>query len=299
MKAEGKQFSSPCVCLFTSVLLQLASNVSSFAVCNDFLLITTHSHTCRCLHLSSLSVKGRVEAESFQSVMFGSTVLPEELLRLLLPLVYLMGYLSWLTFDPAGLQVALASDGNQNDETLRRVERGSRIVTVVPQDTRVILQVSLTHERLFHVKLIKLREFVLTLVVLICVCVCSDASWEPGDCPSSSAGVGSAQKVARQVSLTFFHHTTFDFYRILEVPKILVWTCTPNQVNTEHDGIKFMFSLQLCPCRYIQIILFIYIYASPFVLWCLNERYPVESYLQFLPSKESLQEKIISLHLDY
>nr|XP_020449669.1 elongator complex protein 1 isoform X2 [Monopterus albus] len=75
---------------------ELASNVSSFAVCNDFLLITTLSHTCRCLHLSSLTVKG--------------------------------------------LQVALASDGGQNDETLRRVERGSQIVTVVPQDTRVILQ---------------------------------------------------------------------------------------------------------------------------------------------------------------
>uniref|UniRef100_A0A3B4TU78 Elongator complex protein 1 n=1 Tax=Seriola dumerili TaxID=41447 RepID=A0A3B4TU78_SERDU len=45
-----------------------------------------------------------------------------------------------MTFDPAGLQAALASDGGQNDETLRRVERGSRIVTVVPQDTRVILQ---------------------------------------------------------------------------------------------------------------------------------------------------------------
>ncbi|XP_042371652.1 putative elongator complex protein 1, partial [Plectropomus leopardus] len=38
------------------------------------------------------------------------------------------------------LQAALASDGGQNDESLRRVERGSRIVTVVPQDTRVILQ---------------------------------------------------------------------------------------------------------------------------------------------------------------
>uniref|UniRef100_A0A665V8C4 Elongator complex protein 1 n=1 Tax=Echeneis naucrates TaxID=173247 RepID=A0A665V8C4_ECHNA len=74
----------------------LASNVSSFAICNDFLLITTHSHTCRCLQLSTLSVKG--------------------------------------------LQAALASIGGQNDETLRRVERGSRIVTVVPQDTRVILQ---------------------------------------------------------------------------------------------------------------------------------------------------------------
>ncbi|CAJ1059191.1 elongator complex protein 1 [Xyrichtys novacula] len=75
---------------------ELASNISSFAVCNDFLLITTHSHTCRCLQLSTLSVKG--------------------------------------------LQAALALDGVQNDETIRRVERGSRIVTVVPQDTRVILQ---------------------------------------------------------------------------------------------------------------------------------------------------------------
>ncbi|XP_055007062.1 elongator complex protein 1 [Boleophthalmus pectinirostris] len=75
---------------------KLASNVSSFSVCNDFLLVTTHSHHCRCLQLSSLSVKD--------------------------------------------LQVALAVDGGQNDETLRRVERGARIVTVVPQDTRVILQ---------------------------------------------------------------------------------------------------------------------------------------------------------------
>ncbi|XP_024116076.1 elongator complex protein 1 isoform X1 [Oryzias melastigma] len=75
---------------------ELASNVSSFAVCNDFLLLTTHSHSCRCLHLSALTLKG--------------------------------------------LQAALASDGDQNDETFRRVERGSRIVTVVPQDTRVILQ---------------------------------------------------------------------------------------------------------------------------------------------------------------
>ncbi|XP_029917224.1 elongator complex protein 1 [Myripristis murdjan] len=75
---------------------QLASNVSSFVVYDDFLILTTHSHTCRCLQLSTLSVKG--------------------------------------------LQGALASDGGQNDETLRRVERGSRIVTVVPQDTRLILQ---------------------------------------------------------------------------------------------------------------------------------------------------------------
>lgn len=37
---------------------QLASNVSSFAVCNDFLLLTTHSHCCRCLRLSTLTLKG-------------------------------------------------------------------------------------------------------------------------------------------------------------------------------------------------------------------------------------------------
>lgn len=64
-----------------------------------------------------------------------------------------------MTFDPAGLQVALASDGNQNDETLRRVERGSRIVTVVPQDTRVILQVSLTHDGWFHANLLNIFQF--------------------------------------------------------------------------------------------------------------------------------------------
>ncbi|TWW55443.1 Elongator complex protein 1 [Takifugu flavidus] len=75
---------------------QLASNISSFAICNNFLLVTTHAHSCRCLQLHGLSVKE--------------------------------------------LQAALASGDGQNDETLRRVERGSRIVTVVPQDTRVILQ---------------------------------------------------------------------------------------------------------------------------------------------------------------
>ncbi|KAM4622111.1 elongator complex protein 1 [Polymixia lowei] len=75
---------------------EVASNISSFVVYDDFLLLTTHSHTCRCLQLSTLTVKG--------------------------------------------LQAALGSDGGQNDETVRRVERGSRVVTVVPQDTRLILQ---------------------------------------------------------------------------------------------------------------------------------------------------------------
>ncbi|XP_052430790.1 elongator complex protein 1 isoform X1 [Carassius gibelio] len=74
----------------------VASNISSFVVYDDFLLLTTHSHMCHCLNLSTLSVKG--------------------------------------------LQSALSSDANQNDETVRKVERGSRIVSVVPQDTRLILQ---------------------------------------------------------------------------------------------------------------------------------------------------------------
>ncbi|TSK45876.1 Elongator complex protein 1 [Bagarius yarrelli] len=38
------------------------------------------------------------------------------------------------------MQEALSSEAAPNDESVRRVERGSRIVTVVPQDTRVILQ---------------------------------------------------------------------------------------------------------------------------------------------------------------
>lgn len=69
-----------------------------------------------------------------------------------------------MTFNPAGLQVALASDGGQNDETLRRVERGSRIVTVVPQDTRVILQVS-------HGAACKKHMSSVNLIVCYCICV--------------------------------------------------------------------------------------------------------------------------------
>ncbi|KAK3526535.1 hypothetical protein QTP70_030761 [Hemibagrus guttatus] len=74
----------------------IASNISSFVVNDEFLLLTTHSHTCRCFHLTTLSIKD--------------------------------------------MQTALSSEAAQNDESVRRVERGSRIVTVVPQDTRLILQ---------------------------------------------------------------------------------------------------------------------------------------------------------------
>ncbi|XP_026872147.2 elongator complex protein 1 isoform X2 [Electrophorus electricus] len=75
---------------------EVASNVSSFVMYDEFLLLTTHAHTCRCLHLATMSVKD--------------------------------------------VQAALSSESAQNDESARRVERGSRIVTVVPQDTRLVLQ---------------------------------------------------------------------------------------------------------------------------------------------------------------
>uniref|UniRef100_A0A3B1K4K7 Elongator complex protein 1 n=1 Tax=Astyanax mexicanus TaxID=7994 RepID=A0A3B1K4K7_ASTMX len=77
---------------------EVASNVSSFVVYDEFLLLTTHAHTCRCLHLATMSLKGET------------------------------------------IDAALSSEATQNDESTRRVERGSRIVTVVPQDTRLILQ---------------------------------------------------------------------------------------------------------------------------------------------------------------
>ncbi|XP_021392787.2 elongator complex protein 1 isoform X2 [Lonchura striata] len=75
---------------------EVASNITSFATYNEFLLVTTNSHTCQCFCLKNLSVKA--------------------------------------------LQASLSSAASPNSETLRKVERGSRIVIVVPQDTKVVLQ---------------------------------------------------------------------------------------------------------------------------------------------------------------
>ncbi|XP_061166857.1 putative elongator complex protein 1 [Saccostrea echinata] len=74
---------------------EIASNCTSFAVHKEFLLLTTLTHTLRCI-----CRKTRVE------------VLPT------------------------------LSDGKAHpfDESIRRVERGSRIVTVVPDDTKLVLQ---------------------------------------------------------------------------------------------------------------------------------------------------------------
>ncbi|NXG73414.1 ELP1 protein, partial [Baryphthengus martii] len=75
---------------------EVASNITSFGTYNEFLLVTTNSHTCQCFCLKNTSVKA--------------------------------------------LQAGLSSAAAPNSETLRKVERGSRIVTVVPQDTKVVLQ---------------------------------------------------------------------------------------------------------------------------------------------------------------
>ncbi|XP_060092966.1 elongator complex protein 1 [Heteronotia binoei] len=76
---------------------EAVSNVTSFIIHDEFLLVTTHSHTCRCLPLKNTSVKA--------------------------------------------LQAALGNASVPDNETLRKIERGSRIVTIVPQDTKLILQV--------------------------------------------------------------------------------------------------------------------------------------------------------------
>ncbi|XP_069632467.1 elongator complex protein 1 isoform X3 [Haliaeetus albicilla] len=75
---------------------EVASNITSFATYNEFLLVTTNSHTCQCFCLKNISVKA--------------------------------------------LQAGLSSAAAPNSETLRKVERGSRIITIVPQDTQVVLQ---------------------------------------------------------------------------------------------------------------------------------------------------------------
>ncbi|XP_069778820.1 elongator complex protein 1 isoform X2 [Narcine bancroftii] len=85
---------------------EMASNITSFIVYDEFLLFTTHSHTCRCLNLRTISLK--------------------ELLHL------------------------PNSDSQPNDETVRRTERGSRIVTVVPQDAKLILQMPRGNLEVIH-----------------------------------------------------------------------------------------------------------------------------------------------------
>lgn len=93
---------------------EVASNITSFAVYDEFLLLTTHSHTCQCFCLSDASLKT--------------------------------------------LQAGLSSSHASNGETLRMVERGSRIVTVVPQDTKLILQMPRGNLEVVHHRALVLAQ---------------------------------------------------------------------------------------------------------------------------------------------
>ncbi|NXS51860.1 ELP1 protein, partial [Brachypteracias leptosomus] len=98
-------------CRFFVNDIEVASNITSFATYNEFLLVTTNSHTCQCFCLENISVKGKHRAACVLINMLSSD-----------------------------LQAGLSSAAAPNSETLRKVERGSRIITVVPQDTKVVLQ---------------------------------------------------------------------------------------------------------------------------------------------------------------
>lgn len=93
---------------------EVASNITSFAVYDEFLLLTTHSHTCQCFCLRDTSFKT--------------------------------------------LQAGLSSSHVSNGETLRKVERGSRIVTVVPQDTKLILQMPRGNVEVVHHRALVLAQ---------------------------------------------------------------------------------------------------------------------------------------------
>ncbi|KAM5300353.1 elongator complex protein 1 isoform 2-T2 [Ctenodactylus gundi] len=93
---------------------EVASNITSFALSAEFLLLTTHSHTCQCLSLRDASLKT--------------------------------------------LQAGLCSSNVSNGEILRKVERGSRIVTVVPQDSKVILQMPRGNLEVVHHRALVLAQ---------------------------------------------------------------------------------------------------------------------------------------------
>ncbi|XP_060010656.1 elongator complex protein 1 isoform X3 [Lagenorhynchus albirostris] len=93
---------------------EVASNITSFAVYDEFLLLTTYSHTCQCFCLRDASLKT--------------------------------------------LQAGLSSSHVSNGESLRKVERGSRIVTVVPQDTKLILQMPRGNLEVVHHRALVLAQ---------------------------------------------------------------------------------------------------------------------------------------------
>ncbi|XP_051043786.1 elongator complex protein 1 [Phodopus roborovskii] len=101
-------------CRFFINNTEVASNITSFAVCDEFLLLTTHSHTCQCFSLRDATLKT--------------------------------------------LQAGLCDSNKANGEILRKVERGSRIVIVVPQDTKLILQMPRGNLEVVHHRALVLAQ---------------------------------------------------------------------------------------------------------------------------------------------
>nr|XP_003463826.1 elongator complex protein 1 [Cavia porcellus]XP_013001319.1 elongator complex protein 1 [Cavia porcellus] len=101
-------------CRFFISDTEVASNITSFILYDEFLLLTTHSHTCQCFSLRDTSFKT--------------------------------------------LQAGLCSSHVANGEVLRKVERGSRIVTVVPQDTKLILQMPRGNLEVVHHRALVLAQ---------------------------------------------------------------------------------------------------------------------------------------------
>ncbi|XP_019372711.1 PREDICTED: elongator complex protein 1 isoform X2 [Gavialis gangeticus] len=101
-------------CRFFINDIEVASNITSFVTYDEFLLVTTHSHTCQCLSLKDALLKGLQASES-------------------------------------GIPVP-------NSESLRKVERGSRVVTVIPQDTKLVLQMPRGNLETIHHRVLVLAQ---------------------------------------------------------------------------------------------------------------------------------------------
>ncbi|XP_072167241.1 putative elongator complex protein 1 [Diadema setosum] len=101
--------------------MEIASNCTSFAITREFLILTTHSHTCRCISLET-------SLEDLAALSEGKTV--------------------------------------SLDESIRRVERGSRIVIAIAADTRLVLQMPRGNLETIHPRALVLSSIKGSLDVL-------------------------------------------------------------------------------------------------------------------------------------
>ena len=101
---------------------KVTTGVTTFDLHNEFLIYTTDSHTCRFIPLNSDPCGKHV------NITFCS-----------LKKFFMMSYCTYYSI--SALTVWNGDMPSPLDEGVRRVERGSRIVAVVPHDVKLILQV--------------------------------------------------------------------------------------------------------------------------------------------------------------